>query len=96
MLENAGEKSREFFSSVDMNIRHVYKKALRSLDTEIRSVKAGMNAAMKMIKEKNEPGGFVQDITEDFIFNEDKFGFDSENQPKQEGMRRRRDHKRFS
>ena len=96
MLENAGEKSREFFSSVDMNIRHVYKKALRSLDTEIRSVKAGINAAIKMIKEKNEPGGFIQDITEDFIFNEDKFGFDSENQPKQEGMRRRRDHKRFS
>ncbi len=96
LLENAEEKSREFFSSVDMNIRHIYKKALRSMDTEIRSIKSGINAAIKIIKDNNHPQGLIEDITEDFVFNEDKFDLDSENLPKREGMRRRSDHERFS
>lgn len=96
VLENAEEKGKEFFSSVDMNIRHIYKKALRSIDIEIRSVKAGINAAVKMIKENNHTNDLIEDVTEDFIFNEDKFDFDSENLPKREGMRRRSDHERFS
>ena len=96
MLENAEEKGKEFFSSVDMNVRHIYKKALRSIDTEIRSVKAGIIAAVKMIKENNHTDDLIEDVTEDFIFNEDKLGFNSEILPKREGMRRRSDHERFS
>jgi gas vesicle protein len=96
MWENIESKSRDIFYFVDASIRHIYKKALRSIDTEIRGVKAGINAAITLIKEDNSSYGFIEDITEDFIINEEDFGFSSDSLPKQEGMRRRRDHKRFS
>ncbi len=92
--ESAEEKSRRLFSSVDIGIRHIYRKALRTIDTEVRSVTAGINAVIRSIKEDNISFNFIEDITEDFIIDGD--GFDSDKLPKQEGMRRRRDHKRFS
>ena len=95
MLENVNEKSREFLSSVDMNVRHIYKKALRSIDTELRSINAGITAAVKSMTENNGSYRFVEDITEDFMLDDNNFGLDSEDLPKQEGMRRRRDHKRY-
>lgn len=92
--DNVEEKGWQFIESVDMNIRHIYKKAIRSIDTEVRSVKAGIDAAMKTIKGKNTSHNFIEDVTEDFIVDEERS--ESESLPKREGMRRRSDHKRFT
>jgi gas vesicle protein len=97
MWENIENKSRDIFYSVDTSIRHIYKKALRSVDMEVRSIAAGINAAFKSMLKNDSSNDFIVDITQDFFWDDDlEITYGSENFPKQEGMRRRRDHKRFS
>jgi gas vesicle protein len=89
------ENSSGILQFFDEGIHHSFRQAVRKIDREIRSIRAGFSAAVKSIGRKTEYK-FLEDVTEDFILDDKSFGFETDKLPKSEGMKRRTDHKRFS
>jgi len=93
--EDSSDNCNGILQFFEDGINHSFRQAVRKIDREIRSIRAGFSAAVKSIGRKTEYK-FLEDVTEDFILDDKSFGFETDKLPKSEGMKRRTDHKRFS